>query len=43
MLTVQQKPEGEVVYNEGDFAVTEIGGVESEDAGVFLTTLQAYR
>ena len=43
MLTVQQKMEGKVVFNDGDFAEIEVSGVEGEEAGLLLETMQAHR
>ena len=43
MLRVQQKMEGKVVFNDGDFAEIAVAGVEGEEAGLFLTTMQAHR
>ena len=42
-MLIQQKMEGEVVFNDGDFAEIEVGGVEREEAGLFLKTMQAHR
>ena len=33
MLRVQQKMEGKVVFNDGDFAEIAVAGVEGEEAG----------
>lgn len=41
-MITRKRVEGEVVYNDGDFAEVETYGVEGIEEGIFLATLQLH-